>query len=366
MPRLAAPLLLVRRTRYAGIARRPARLLLALLAILLVVALAGPAAIPAAPPVASDDTDVTLYSTIVENVRHGGDYYAVAADALRSGGYPLRPFVAFRLPTLAVIAAAVPAPVLTTMLWLLATMVALTAYLRLSPLLMRPLARAILLVLLFAGLAVASQPALALFHELWAGLFIALALLVRRPGRWIEAAAFALAATLIRETAAAVLVVMALLAWRDGDRREAAGWAVALGIALVVLGAHAHAVAQVVRESDLASPGWMGWHGIGFALTALARSTAAIALPGGLGAIAMLFGLFGWSALGDPAGDRIAAMLIVYVGVLATMARADNFYWALLAAPLSLGGLVFAVDGLRDLVAAALDTRRITVTRVVR
>jgi hypothetical protein len=46
--------------------------------------------------------------------------------------------------------------------------------------------------------------------------------------------------------------------------------------------------------------------------------------------------------------------------------RSDDFPWALITTPVLLVGIVFAVDGLRDLIVAARDTRRITVTRVIR
>ena len=48
-------------------------------------------------------------------------------------------------------------------------------------------------------------------------------------------------------------------------------------------------------------------------------------------------------------------------------ARLNNFYWGLMIGPVTLLGLVFAPDGLRDLVRAATARgRRITVTRVTR
>ena len=64
--------------------------------------------------------------------------------------------------------------------------------------------------------------------------------------------------------------------------------------------------------------------------------------------------------------ERVAAILILYAAMLALTARIGQVEAAAIAAPLALAGLVFAVDGLRDLVLAALDGRRITVKRVVR
>lgn len=367
MRRRSAPLLLARPSRFAGIAQGRARILLALLAALIaasLIAVATPNPDTGMP--ADGDTDAALYGSIVEHVRHGGGYYIVAADALRAGEYPLRPFVSFRLPTLAIVSAAIPPVVLTGLLWALAAAIALAWYARLAPALARPPARVGAMILLLAGMAAASAPDLAVFHELWAGLLLALSLALYRPGRWVEAAALGVAAALIRETAAVYLLVMLALALRDGARREALGWAAALVVLGVVLGVHAHAVAQVVGPLDAESPGWGGLLGLGFAVRAIVLAGALQLLPLWLAAPLAVLALAGWTAWRSALTTRVLATLAAYLLILATIARGDNYYWALLVAPLSIVGLLLAVDGVRDLVAAALDSRRITVTRVVR
>ena len=361
------PLLLAGPSALAGTTRTRARLLLGLLLLLVLASLSAlDIGDPDRGAAADGQSDVLLYSGIVEGVRHGGDYYPVAADALRSGGYPLRPFVAFRLPTLAVVSAGVPPHMLQWALWALGIAVALAWYARVAPALASLPARVFAMLLLVAGIAAAMTPPTALFHETWAGLLIALSLAMRRPGRWIEAVALGLAAALIRETAALYLVLMALLAWRDGHRREAIGWAAALGVFTVVLAFHASAVAEVVRPLDPSSPGWTGLMGPGFATRALAASTGLAALPLWLAALVAPLAVTGWAAWRDPLAVRTLATLAAYLLLLAVFARADNFYWVLLVAPFSLVGLVLAPDGLRDLTAAALDRRRITARRVAR
>jgi hypothetical protein len=220
--------------------------------------------------------------------------------------------------------------------------------------------------LLLAGGCIACwQAELVAFHEVWAGLLIALSLARYRPDRWEEAVGWALAAALIRETAALYLVVMALLAWRDGARREVIGWAVALGVLAAVIAAHAHAVSQVVRVGDPASPGWAGLLGPGFPVRTWHASTALSLLPLALAAPLVALALAGWTAWTAPVASRAAATLGAYAVLLAVAGRLDTFYWGLLTAPVLLIGLAFAVDGLRDLFAAALDTRRIVVRRVI-
>ncbi len=126
MARIAPPFWLASPSRFAGLRRKRAWVVLALLAALLL----GCLSVLATPnPPLSDSpakhSDVALYESIVEGVRYGGDYYTVTADALRSGGYPMRPFVTFRLPALAEVQAHLPDRLQIVLLDLLALAVVL-------------------------------------------------------------------------------------------------------------------------------------------------------------------------------------------------------------------------------------------------
>ncbi|MCE3544266.1 hypothetical protein LXJ56_29245, partial [Escherichia coli] len=88
----------------------------------------------------------------------------------------------------------------------------------------------IALTLLAGGMMAFVQTDLAPFHEIWAGLLIALSLGVWKPGRWLPAVAFGLAAALIRETAGLYLLLMGGIALVERRPREAAGWAVAAAV----------------------------------------------------------------------------------------------------------------------------------------
>ena len=372
MRRPLAPLWLARPSRFAGLNARDAWLGLAALAALLLATLlvfatpAPPATTREAAHRADEQADVMLYETIVESVRHGGSYYPVAADAMRAGNYPLKPFVTFRLPTLAVVQAALPPAVIVALLYMLAGAVALAWYARLAPVFARPPPRLVALALLAGGLMAFVQSDLAAFHEIWAGLFVALSLALYRPAAWLPPVAFGLSAALIRETAGLYLAVMAALALVDGRRREAAAWVIAGLILAVVLALHAQAVAQVVRPLDPVSPGWAGRLGFGFFVRTMTVSTALAIVPLWLAAPLVGFSLFGWTAWRDPLAVRVATLLVAYAVVLSLFGRLDTFYWGLLVAPLLLVGLSFVPDGLRDLAYAAFDRRRITVKRVVR
>lgn len=368
----ARPFWLAAPSRFAGLERGPARLVAVAFALLLLASLtslwsAAPPPKSSEPATQADDQrDVVLYTNIVAAIRHGDDYYTAAARALRGDDYPLRPFFTFRLPMLAMVQGHLPEPVIIGLLFTLvaATVIAWTVRLRAALTGWAP--TAIGVALLAGGLMAFVQADLWPFHEIWAGLFLALSLAMRRPGRWVEAAALGLIAALIRETAGLYLFLMMLLAWRDGQRREALGW-LAAGIALgAALAAHAYGVSQVVHPVDPASPGWNGLHGPGFFVTAIKASTALSVLPLAAAAPLVALALFGWAAWRDPLGLRAAVTFFAYAVLLSVFARPDTFYWGLMIAPAFLVGLVFVPDALRDLAARRVDKPRITVTRVVR
>lgn len=361
---LAAP------SRFAALGRARAWLVLGALVLLLLACMtaltvADPAAVAGTGPV-SDQTDLMLYEKIVAGVKGGGEYYTVATDALRSGGYPLRPFLTVRMPSLAVVQGHLPdwAPML--LLYLLAATVAMVWALRLGAALPRLLPRVAAALLLVGSMLAFLQAGLAAFHEIWAGLLIALSLGVRRPGRWAEAVAFGLVAMLIRETAGLYALVMLAMAWLEGERREALGWLAALALFAAALAAHAWAVTGATGPLDPASPGWSGLLGFGFFVKAVSLATALQLLPIAGAALLVGLALFGWAAWNDPAGLRMFVTLAAYAAAIGIFARSDTFYWGLMVAPIFLVGLVFVPDGLRDLLRPRLDKPRITVTRVAR
>lgn len=362
------PFWLAMPSRFAGLPRLRARWALLLVAALVLAALLALSVPPPPPGDAGGQgvTDISLYEGIVAAVRYGENYYTAAADALRAGRYPLRPFLTFRLPGLAVLQASLPDRVTLLLFWGLSVAVILAWATRLRPLLPRLAPRIVAGLLLAGGMLAFVQPGLIAFHEVWAALLVALSLALRQPGRWVEAAAIALLALLIRETAALYVLVMAGLAWIEGQRREALGWGVVLLILAAVLGVHAWAVSEVTGPLDARSPGWMGLHGFGLFVKSVWQATALSMLPLALAAPLIALALFGWASLDGPLGLRMLATLAAYAAAIGLFARLDTFYWALMISPLFLVGLVFAPDGLRDLFAAALDRRRVRVQIVSR
>lgn len=341
-------------TRFDRCGRWPALALLGLLGAVLIF-VAWPVDSTPKPRVRASQTeqsDLDLYRDTIAGVRAGGPYYAVAADELRKGGYPLKPFFTFRLPTLVIIYAQFPALVMLIGQGMLALAVMFAWWRRLEPVL--PLRmRALALVLLVGGTAALVEPVTGMFHESWAALLMALMVALRRPGQAAAAIVAGAAALMIRETALPMILVMAGLALIERRQREALAWAGVVLLFVVVMFVHAQMVASVVRPEDLSSPGWSGMLGPRFALGAMAMVSSVIVLPKALAAVILILSLFGWFSLASPWALRASLLILGYGTMLALFSRADTFYWALLVAPLSLLGLIFVPRSLGVLVRAA-------------
>lgn len=356
------PVWLATPSRYAGCSRQRARWLLALVAVLMLASLSA-TRFAAGAEAMGGSSDAVLYDLVVEDIRHGADYYSATAEALRIADYPLRPFLAFRLPTLAMVQAQVSPVAAALLLYALAMLTLLAWWHRLGDALPALAPRAFATLLAAIGMAGAVTAELVAVHDIWAGVLLALSLAVRRPGDWITAVALALSAMVIRETVILYAVIMAVAAWLEGQRREAAGWIAAVVVAALVLALHADAVAGVVRPLDQPAQPWSGMPGFGFAIGSLVHASGLSLAPAAIGALAAGLTLVGWAAWRDPLAMRATAVLLGYVLLLSFAGRPGDHQWAYLIAPLAPIGLAFLPDALRDLTRAALDKRRITVTR---
>ena len=337
-------------TRFDDWRRAAAIALLGALAALLII-VAWPVATPQPHGRASEieQSDPDLYRAIIGRVAAGEAYYPVAADQLRKGGYPLKPFVTFRLPTLAMAYAYLPAIVMIIVEGMLALGVLLVWWRRLEPTLPLPLL-ALALALLVGGSVALVGPITGLFHESWAALLLALMIGLRRPGHAAAAILAGALAVAVRETALPMILVMGGLAVVERRWKEAFGWTAVVALFALALVAHAAMVASVVRPDDLASPGWSALLGPRFAVSVIASVSGAVLLPVALGALVILLSLFGWISVATGWALRVSLLLLGFGAMLALFARPDTFYWALLAAPLSLVGLIFVPRAIATLV----------------
>lgn len=352
MSRAAGPLWTAEPSRFAEWPRARARLRLGGLGLWLLAA--------GNLPVGDEGAgDPALYAGAVEAMRHGGEYYPLVADALRSGGHAAGR-LAFPPPTLAVVAAVVPGWAVTALLSALAVGVLVAWRPVLNGALTRPAARWGASLLLVAGLVPYLLPSMPHVPEAWAGLLLALSLARWARGAWVEAVAFGSAAAVVREAAAVYLLVMLLFAVGNGARREALGWGAALGASALAAASHWRAVRHLMGPLTGAEAADSG------GLAPLIEASPFGSLPAAAPLVVLALAAFGWIAWRGEAGLRLVATLAA-VAVLALARPEIGGDWGYLVAAPLLAGLAFAPDGVRDLLRGGGTTRRrITVTRVVR
>lgn len=296
--------------------------------------------------------DLALYARIAARVSAGESYYTAAMDEQRHASYPTVPFVAVRQPTLAWLQALIGIDgVRWTMLGLvLACLAAL--HLRLAALVTLP-ERLAALVLLTLGGAAATVPLAGLIHELWAGLWLTLGLVIYREDRWWPALIAAACAIAVRELAVSFVVLWFIFALAACRWREAAAVVGLLALFAAGMSLHALAVEAGRMPGDPVSQGWNALAGYGLPLMAVWRLTGLAALPLGLGAALAVLPLVGWFALGGRLGLFAALWFAGIATMTALFARPENFYWVQLALPAYGIGLAFAPRAIGELIRAA-------------
>jgi hypothetical protein len=299
--------------------------------------------------------DAQLYRQISARVAQGQNYYEAAAIEHRASGYPLKPANAVRTPIVAEITAVLGESGADLLLRLLTIAAIAATVMRLAPQLRAPYREAAIL-LSATSMGAFVQSGMSVWHEIWAGLLITLALACRTERRWFASVMLGLAAALIRELAFPFLLVMAVTAWTSGARREAQAWLAASAIAIILLVTHMAAVRAITLPSDVTSPGWMAFGGWRFDLALARQSSLIMALPPWAAAVTTPLALLGWCAWRSAYALRTAAMLSLWMGAFLVLGRPDNSYWGFLFAPLLPAGLAMAPAALQDLVSAARHT----------
>ena len=340
-------------SRFEGWTRFQALAVIGAMLALLAVASWSPASAPS-PKLRSSpaqQSDLQLYRDIIAGVATGRDYYEVAAEELRKGNYPLKPFFTFRLPTHATAYATAGEKVMVAIIWGLCVALMIAWWVKLRPHLPRWLV-GVAMFLLAGGLGGMLQPQTGLFHESWAALLLAMMIAVHRPDRFWPSVLFGGAALLIRELALPMILAMGGLALIRKKWREAAAWALIVVLFGIYMTLHAQWVSQVVIAADPPSPGWSNMNGLQFALKSIAKVTFGIRLPDAVAITLLLLSLFGWASVKTPWALRATLLIAGYSAMLALFARSDTFYWSLLAAPLAFVGLAFLPNALFDLAKA--------------
>ncbi len=304
-------------------------------------------------------TDMRLYRDVVAQMQRGVPYHRASAELQRAHGYPLKPFVTMRPPTLYALAAKLGWPVLQfgAMALVLANVLAWGKALPASFHRGERIGAAAGAAL---GGAAVIAPLLLGFTEFWAGLLMSLALALRlaRPERWGWTVALIAAALLVRELALPFLLLAAAFAVWERRWREAVAWSVVLAGFMLFMAWHASEVLAQVQPGDIASPGWSGGQGLRGVLMALANTSLWQNAPQPLALVACLLPALGWGALGGRGGAFALLLLGGYALMLALFARADNFYWGFLLLPHWFAGYALIPRGIAQLRQAISSPRR--------
>lgn len=355
--------------RYADLSRWPARFVLAALAVLIIAAAVirpqagnggrqpdgfsqvlqpgGPAG--ASAQIRRDD-DLHLYDTIIKRVASGDNYYTVAAEEHRAEGYPLIPGLVVRLPTLAIVSAALGEPAMFALSILLVGAALWAWWVRLGSepggLRYRPLTMA----LLAFALTVSITRSHLVLHELWIGSLIVLSLGLHRPhGRWVAALAVAAVALGTRELALPYAVLMGALAAIRRERTEALAWAALLAVALAGYALHAQLVAQAAGPAPEPSQGWLSLRGLAGWLSPVVLASNLRFLPHAVSGPLVILMVLGWSGWKSPLGTTASLLIAGYAGLFMIVGRPDNFYWGAMIAPAMFVGLAFVPQTLTTL-----------------
>ncbi|AJA11577.1 Putative membrane protein [Sphingopyxis fribergensis] len=351
--------------RFAGVSRPVAVVVLSLLALLMVWGATGGVGrdyVAVAKPTSAQFDglvgDHALYARIAQRVDAGESYYAAAAAEHRVGDYPLRPFVAVRLPTLAYIVATLGEQ--KAMIFLLAVggTAILGWYRRLRTESTLPRYAAVGALFVAANLTQLAAREWLFIHEVAAGILLALALALYRPARPWWTMAIVAAALAIRETVLPVAMLFGTFALIDRDWRAAAGW-LAIGLCFAAgLAAHIAALAAVTTPVDAASQGWNGQGGWIAYLSFIQASSLLRFFTGWVGALLVPLALLGWAAWRARLGLVVLLIQFGYAALLMLFARPANFYWAMLVTPTLFIGLAFAPAALTALVRSLARPKR--------
>ncbi|MXO59071.1 hypothetical protein GRI89_05900 [Altererythrobacter salegens] len=337
--------------RFAHWPRGAARAALAAIVVLLLWAfLSAPLPLPQTPVnganrtasavTAKRDTDLALYDRVSERVVAGDPYYKAAVEEQRARNFPVRPAVAVRLPTLAFLTGLMGGEAEGVIL-LLAVIAAATWYVRLAAEPGGDPRKVIGVACLIIGMASGLNPKYLVLHEVWAGLLVALAIGVHRPGKWGWALLAAGGALAIREHVLPfVLLLGAMAAWRR-DWREAGAWGALVLAFLGYMAWHFSKVDPLLLPGDRPSDGWLALRGMRGLTGNVVETSPLQFLPALIAAPLALLPLVGWTGWKSPLGTFCTLLCAGYGLFFMIAGRDNNFYWALVVTPVWFAGLAF-------------------------
>lgn len=300
------------------------------------------------------DDDLALYDRAIERIARGESYYDFIVEEQRRSHYPVTPGLAVRLPTLAYLDAWLGETGQVAAALVLMVAVLLAWWRRLGE---EPggeqQRRLLTLAFLFVGVSLGLNRYYFVLHELWAGMLLALAFGLHRPGRWGASLAVAALALAIREHALPFVLLMAAMAFWRRDWKESAAWSALAAVFLVVLTIHLNIIAAQVLPGDRPSAPWLAMRGLPGWLSNIVLSSNLRFLPHWLAGPVVVLMVTGWAGWRSPAGSFGTLLYLGYGLAFMIAGRPDNFYWGAVIAPAMFIGLAFVGRALGSLIRAA-------------
>ena len=356
--------------RFAGWDRWPARILLLVVAALLVLAAIAPLSAtldgkpsevpsligdgaPNGQTESERDEDLAFYDRVIERIGHGENYYDFIVEEQRARDYPVRPGLAVRLPTLAWIHASLGEPAMIALAVALLFACIWAWWKRLGEEPGGARFRLLGTALMAMGGSLGLNRSFFVLHELWAGMLIALAFGLHRPGRWGAALFVAALALALRELVLPfVLLMAAMAAWRK-DWREAMAWIMLVAVFAAIMAWHLSLIAVQEVPSDPVGPDWLVLRGLSGWLGNIVLSSNLRLLPHELASPVVILMALGWAGWKSSAGTTGTFLYLGYGLAFMLAGRANNFYWGAVVAPAMFIGLAFLPMALPSLVRAA-------------
>ncbi|MBX7501561.1 hypothetical protein K3181_08915 [Qipengyuania sp. YG27] len=299
------------------------------------------------------DDDLAFYDRVIERIAGGENYYDFIVEEQRASDYPVRPGIAVRLPTLAYLHAWLGEPGMLVLAVLLLGACVWAWWRRLGDEPGGPPRQRIGAALMLMGGSLGLNRYYFVLHELWAGMLLALAFALHRPGRWGASLAVAALALAIREHALPFVLLMgAMAAWRR-DWRETAAWAMLVLVFLAAMAWHLSLIAPHVLPTDPASPDWLVMRGLSGWLGNVVLSSNLRFLPHAIAGPLVLLMVLGWAGWKSPAGATGTLLYVGYGLAFMLAGRANNFYWGAVVAPAMFVGIAFVPMALASLVRSA-------------
>jgi len=312
------------------------------------------------------DDDLALYDIAIERIQGGEHYYDFIVEEQRAARYPVTPGIAVRLPTLAYIDAWLgkTGQTVAAIILLIAVLAAWWRRLGDEPGGKRHRAMAMALLMMSASLGLNRY--FFVLHELWAGMLLALAFGLHRPGKWGWALIVGALALAIREMALPFVLLMAAMAFWRRDWKEGAAWSALALVFLALFGVHLHLIAQQVLPGDPSGQGWLYLRGLSGWISNVALSSNLRFLPHWLAGPALILAMLGWAAWRSPAGLFGLLLFLGYGLIFMIVGRPDNFYWGMLVSPAMFIGIAFAPMGLAALIGGAAGRRTVAESATVK